>query len=209
MNLIMMGPQGSGKGSQGEMLSKEFNTPFVSTGELYRQEVSKGSDIGLIAEPIITKGELMPDEITRTLISEVIDKNRNGIIIDGYPRNLQQANDLDSMIDIDYLILLEIPKEVTIERISNRRSCKNGHIYNLISKPSKVNGICDYDGEKIFIRKDDKPEFIERRLEIYENETAPVIDYFKKQGKLLVFKATKNLNEVNRDIINRLNAIIE
>ena len=165
-----MGPQGSGKGTQGEKLAENFNIPFISTGDIYRRNVKLGTDIGKLAENVITKGELMSDEITRTIMQEELTEITDGVIIDGYPRNIKQAQDLDNMLQVDYFILLEVPNEITIKRISNRRSCKNGHIFNLISRKPKQEGVCDDDGEKLFIRDDDKSEYIKRRLEIYDKE---------------------------------------
>ncbi len=210
LNLILMGPQGSGKGTQGELLSERLNIPLLVTGDLFRAHIALGTYLGQLAEQTIHAGELMPDDITRELVdNELIQLRDRGVIIDGYPRNVKQAEDLDKMLRIDYLIYLHVPDEVTIERISNRRTCSAGHVYNLISKPPRIAGVCDHDQLPLEVRADDQPDAIERRLNIYHTQTEPVIDYYRKQGKLLQFDASLSIQEVHEAIAQRLAAVLE
>ncbi len=206
IRVILVGPQGSGKGTQGELLSEYLGVPMIVTGDVYRAHIRLGTYIGGMARAIIDRGELMPDDITKELMRDELEKIdlEGGVVIDGYPRNTQQAQDLDEMLSIDYLISLTIPNEVTIHRISNRRSCPSGHVWNLLSKPPRTPDRCDYDNEELYIRTDDKPEAIRRRLEIFYEETEPIVKYYKAQGKLLEVDGTGSIEEVHQAIIATL-----
>lgn len=210
LNLILMGPQGSGKGTQGELLSERLGIPLLVTGDLFRAHIALGTYLGQLAEQTIHAGDLMPDDITRELVdNELTQLRAQGVIIDGYPRNVKQAEDLDSMLNVDYLIYLHVPDAVTVERISNRRTCSAGHVYNLISKPPRKAGVCDHDALPLEVRADDQPQAIQRRLDIYHTQTEPVIDHYRKQGKLLQFDASDSIEMVHEAIVRRLRAVLE
>ncbi len=210
LNLILMGPQGSGKGTQGELLSERLGIPLLVTGDLFRAHIALGTYLGQLAEQTIHAGDLMPDDITRELVdNELAQLREQGVIIDGYPRNVKQAEDLDKMLTVDYLIYLHVPDAVTVERISNRRTCAAGHVYNLISKPPRTAGVCDHDQLPLEVRADDQPQAIQRRLDIYHTQTEPVIDHYRKQGKLLQFDASDSIEMVHEAIVRRLQAVLE
>jgi|GEM_PF-1058172 len=191
VHIVMLGMQGSGKGTIGALIGKYFKLPLVVTGDLLRDEIRRKTKIGKIAEPIVTHGDLVPSNLTKDLMARELNKKKyaNGAVIDGYSRNLQQAKDLEGMAHIEWAVLLTISEKETISRISSRRSCPRGHIYNLKSRRPKKGGICDIDGLELFIREDDKPEAIRNRLRIFRTKTKPVIDYYRRHKKLIEINA--------------------
>ena len=182
MVIIMLGAPASGKGSVAEILSKEFAIPAISSGDIFRKYISEGTEIGKKANEYITKGELVPDEITVELITSRLkeDDVQNGLILDGFPRTVNQARVLDEMLTkegkkIDIVVNLETPEEEILERIVNRRNCVEcNEIYNTVFSPSKVEGICDKCGGELYQREDQKPEIVQNRLDVY-NQTAEKI----------------------------------
>lgn len=218
MVIIMLGAPASGKGSVAEILSAEFNIPAISSGDIFRKYISNGSEIGKLANEYITKGELVPDDITVKLISTRLEEDdvKNGLILDGFPRTVNQAKILDEMLakegkKIDIVVNLETPEDEILERITNRRICSNSEckaIYNVVLNPSKVEGICDKCGSKLYQRDDDKIEKAKNRLEVYHRETAPVADYYKGTGALYSTVLSKSVNrmknEVAKDVIEYL-----
>lgn len=218
MVIIMLGAPASGKGSVAEILSAEFNIPAISSGDIFRKYISNGSEIGKLANEYITKGELVPDDITVKLISTRLEEDdvKNGLILDGFPRTVNQAKILDEMLakegkKIDIVVNLETPEDEILERITNRRICSNSEckaIYNVVLNPSKVEGICDKCGSKLYQRDDDKIEKAKNRLEVYHRETAPVADYYKGTGTLYSTVLSKSVNrmknEVAKDVIEYL-----
>ena len=171
LNIILFGPQGSGKSTQGVKISKLLGIPLLVMGDLFRKEIEKGSKIGKFAKPIISKGNLMPDAITEKLLKSEIKKKRysKGVILDGFPRNKSQAVKIKEILKIDYVIVLEILDSIVVKRISNRRGCKNGHVFSLIFNKPKKQGVCDIDGFKLVQRTDDTKEVIKNRLKIYHS----------------------------------------
>lgn len=218
MVIIMLGAPASGKGSVAEILSAEFNIPAISSGDIFRKYISDGSEIGKKANEYITKGELVPDDLTVELIASRLkeDDVKDGLILDGFPRTVNQARILDEMLakegkKIDIVVNLETPEEEILERITNRRICSNSEckaVYNTVLHPSKVDGICDKCGAKLYQRDDDKLEKAKNRLAVYHRETAPVADYYKETGVLYstVLSQTVNRmkNEVAKDVIDYL-----
>ncbi len=218
MVIIMLGAPASGKGSVAEILSNEFKIPSISSGDIFRKYISNGSEIGKKANEYMTKGELVPDDLTVKLITSRLDEDdvKNGLILDGFPRTVNQAKALDDMLKkenkkIDIVVNLETPEEEILERITNRRICSNPDckaIYNTVLNPSKVDGICDKCGSKTYQRDDDKLEKAKNRLEVYYRETAPVADYYKETGALystVLSKAVNRMkNEVAADVIKYL-----
>lgn len=218
MVIIMLGAPASGKGSVAEILSKEFNIPAISSGDIFRKYISEGTEIGQRANSYMTKGQLVPDDLTVELITSRLkeDDVQNGLILDGFPRTVNQAKVLDEMLTkegkkIDIVVNLETPEEEILERITNRMICTNSDckaVYNTVLHPSKVEGICDKCGSPLYQRDDDKLEKAKNRLEVYHRETAPVADYYKKTGALYSTVLSKSVNrmkdEVARDVINYL-----
>lgn len=218
MVIIMLGAPASGKGSVAEILSKEFDIPAISSGDIFRKYISNGSEIGKKANEYITKGELVPDDLTVELIASRLNENdvKNGLILDGFPRTVNQAKVLDEMLSkegkkIDIVVSLETPEEEILERITTRRICSNSDckaIYNTVLNPTKVEGICDKCGSPVYQRDDDKLEKAKNRLEVYYKQTAPVADYYKQTGALFPSVLSKSVNrmknEVATDVINYL-----
>ena len=218
MVIIMLGAPASGKGSVAEILSKEFNIPAISSGDIFRKYISEGTEIGQRANSYMTKGQLVPDDLTVELITARLkeDDVKEGLILDGFPRTVNQAKVLDEMLakdgkKIDIVVNLETPEEEILERITNRVICTNSDckaVYNTVLHPSKVEGICDKCGSKLYQRDDDKLEKAKNRLEVYHRETAPVADYYKETGALYSTVLSKSVNrmkdEVARDVIEYL-----
>lgn len=218
MIIIMLGAPASGKGSVAEILSKEFEIPAISSGDIFRKYISEGTEIGKRANEYMTKGELVPDDLTVELITERLNEDdvKDGLILDGFPRTVNQAKVLDEMLKkegkkIDIVVNLETPEEEILERITNRRICKNSDckaIYNTVLHPSKVEGICDKCGSELYQRDDDKLEKAKNRLEVYNKQTAPVADYYKETGALYSTVLSQAVNrmkdEVAADVIDYL-----
>lgn len=218
MVIIMLGAPASGKGSVAEILSNEFKIPAISSGDIFRKYISEGTEIGKKANEYMTKGELVPDDITVELITTRLEEDdvKNGLILDGFPRTVNQAKVLDEMLDkkgkkIDIVVNLETPEDEILERITNRRICTNRDckaVYNTVLHPSKVEGICDKCGSSLEQRDDDKLEKAKNRLQIYYKETAPVADYYKNTGALYSTVLSKSVNrmkdEVAKDVIEYL-----
>ena len=218
MIIIMLGAPASGKGSVAEILSKEFDIPAISSGDIFRKNISEGTELGKKANEYITKGALVPDDITVNMIAgRLTEKDvESGLILDGFPRTVKQAEELDKMLakenkKIDIVVNLETPEEEILERITTRRICKNSAckaIYNTLLNPTKVEGICDKCGAEVYQRDDDKLESAKNRLEVYHRETAPVAGYYKDTGALYSTVLSKTVNrmknEVAADVINYL-----
>ncbi len=196
MYIIMLGAPGSGKGTIGLEICEEFNLTHVATGDIFREEMKNQTELGKQAESYISKGELVPDEVTIAMVEYKLDKLSNGAVLDGFPRTTQQAEALKKYLDekgksITAVIELDVPDEDIITRTSSRVICSNkecGASYNTIFMKPKVEGICDRCGSPLITRKDDKPETIKQRLEVYHQNTEPLINYYKKEGKLETIK---------------------
>jgi adenylate kinase len=188
MRLILLGPPGAGKGTQAEVLVEKLKIPQISTGDILRNAVKKGTPVGLEAKSYMDAGDLVPDSVIIGVLKERLREPdcEKGYIFDGVPRTMAQAVALDEgFVQIDTVLTIEVPDDVIIKRLSGRRTCPEcGNIYHIATKKSKTEGICDSCGTTLVIRKDDEAETIKNRLQTYHKETAPLIDYYKKQGKL-------------------------
>ena len=187
MKMIIIGPQGSGKGTYASRLSSIFDIPHISTGDLFRGEVKDETALGIKAKEYMDKGLLVPDELVVEVLKKRISKEdaKKGFILDGFPRNPDQAKNLDKISKIDVVVELFVPEWLSIKRLTSRRVCKNcGEIYNLINVRPKKEGVCDKCGGDLIQRDDDKEKAIKERLTIYKRDTAPLIDYYKKKGVL-------------------------
>ncbi len=211
MNIIIFGPQASGKGTQAEMISKEYKIPHISTGDIFRDNISRKTKLGKVADEVIRRGELVPDEITNKIVEDRLSKDdcKRGFILDGYPRNHGQAKFLDSLsYSIEQIINLQVPREELIRRISSRRvcfECKTN--YNLIYIRPKKEGRCDKCSGRLVQRDDDKPAAIEKRLNIYDSQTKPLIDFYQKKGLLANINGNQPIDYVFKDIAKRLGSL--
>ncbi len=184
MRFIIFGPPGAGKGTYASMLASKLKIKQISTGDLIREEIKQDTDLGKKINGFVKRGELVPDEIVIEILKEEIDKpsSKNGFILDGYPRTVEQANALDKIEEIDAVIRLVVPEWVIVERLSSRRICKNcGAVYNIRYLKPKREGICDVCGGDLYQREDDKPEVIKERLRVYEVQTQPLLSYYSSK----------------------------
>jgi adenylate kinase len=187
MKIVIFGPPGSGKGTYASRISPILKIPQISTGDLFRENIKNETTLGKKVKGILDKGELVPDDVTLAMLKERLKKDdcKNGFILDGYPRTLQQVKDLEKVTSIDVVINLDVPDWVIIVRLSNRVTCsKCGTIFNLKFLKPKKEGVCDKCGGKLVHRKDDDKEVIQERLDVYRKQTAPLIDYYEKKGLL-------------------------
>ena len=200
-NLILLGPPGAGKGTVGGKLSEIYNLPLISSGDLLRENVNNHTELGEKANSYIKRGELVPDELVEKIIEDRIKKEdcNYGFILDGFPRTLKQAEDLEKIFQDEgslIVIYLSASDEFLIKRLSNRRICENcGAIYHLINLPPKKEGICDKCGGKLIQREDDKPEVIKKRIDVYHKLTQPIIDYYRKKGNFFEISGEGKLEE--------------
>lgn len=210
MVIIMLGAPGTGKGTIAGILSKNLNIPQVSTGDIFRKHIKEGTELGQLAEKYISKGQLVPDEVTVGLVENRLDEKdvKEGIILDGFPRTVRQAEELDEMLQkrnrkVDMVINLTTPEEEIIERIVNRRVCSNQEckaVYNLILNPPKKEGLCDKCGAELVQRKDDTVETVKSRLENYFVQTSPLVDYYTNKGNLITELVSKSVNKLGADV---------
>lgn len=209
MNIFIMGAPGSGKGTFSSKIKEEFNLNHISTGDIFRANISQGTPLGLQAKAYTEKGKLVPDEITNNMVKDYLasltDK-KNGYLLDGYPRTLDQAKAFEKMTDgtdlaVDVVLAMDVPFDELTRRITGRRTCKDcGEIYNIYSKPTKVEGVCDNCGGQLTQRKDDNEESLKVRLDEYANNTEPVITYFEKKGIVSRIDASKSMDEIWAEI---------
>lgn len=209
MNIILLGAPGAGKGTQGEVISDHFSIPTISTGNIIREALKSGTELGQKAKSFMDKGELVPDSLVIDIIDERLKAEdcQNGFILDGFPRTIPQAEALDDMdIIIDKVIEIDVDDDVILERMSGRRVCeKCGSSYHLQNKKPKVDGVCDKCNGTLVQRKDDKLETVKSRLEIYHNQTKPLVEYYKRQQKL----EKVNGNGTLKETIERTLAAVE
>ena len=210
MNIIMLGAQGTGKGTVAGIISEQIGLPQISTGDIFRKNISEKTTLGIEAEKYISKGDLVPDEITVPMVEDRLTWKdaKNGVILDGFPRTIEQAEKLDKILEakggkIDLVVNLVTPKEELIDRMLTRRVCTNQDCkatYNTKLHPPKVEGICDKCGSPLKQRADDSdPEAIKRRLEIYEEKTSPLVEYYKAKGVLRTETVSIAANHMGKD----------
>lgn len=209
MNIILIGAQGSGKGTQAERLAQSLHVSHVASGDLFRKEMEDGTKLGRKAKEYIDRGELVPDEITVAMILARIHEPdcQEGFILDGFPRTVAQAQALDEGLKpsnkaIDCAVYIEVPREALVSRLSGRYICRaHQHVYNINTHPPKVPGVCDIDGSELYQRSDDRGEAVQTRLDIFFHETVLLLDYYKKQGKLLSVNGDQSIEQVNQDML--------
>lgn len=212
MKLIMLGAPGAGKGSQAKVLSEKYHIPHISTGDIFRANIKEGTELGKKAKEFMDQGLLVPDELVCDLVVDRIEQDdcKNGFILDGFPRTIPQAESLKAALDninekIDFAVNLEVADHVIVDRMSGRRACLEcGSTYHIINMPPQKEGICDRCGHELVLRDDDKPETVEKRLSVYHDQTAPLIDFYDKLGNLVTIDGTKTPNQVLADIVARI-----
>lgn len=208
MNLILLGAPGAGKGTQAEKICEKYNIPAVSTGNIIREALKNGTDMGLKAKSYIDAGALVPDDVVIGIIKERLaeDDCKNGFILDGFPRTIPQAEALDAMgINIDKVVDIEVPDDKIAARLSGRRVClKCGATYHLEYKKPKQDGICDVCGDELVQRKDDKPETVIDRLNVYHEQTEPLKDYYAKTGKLVIVEGQEEVADTTALVFKAL-----
>jgi adenylate kinase len=204
MRLIILGPQASGKGTQAAMLAEKLDIPHISTGEIFRQNIKGKTKLGELALTYINKGALVPDEVVNNIVEESL-KREESFILDGFPRNLVQAKALDSFTKIDKAIEISISDDEAMKRITGRRTCeKCGEVYSLYQKGMDFNNVCKKCGGKLIIRSDDKPDAVKKRLEIYHEETEPLVEFYREKGLLLKINGERPIQDIFNDIIKKL-----
>jgi adenylate kinase len=192
LNLVLLGPPGSGKGTQGERLQDDLELPYYATGDILRAAVREGTELGKAAKDYMDRGDLVPDEVIVGMIGERIDSSEaaDGFILDGFPRTAPQAEALAAKLgelgrELTAVLLIDVSDEEVVRRLGGRRTCvENGHVFHVEFNPPKQEGVCDVDGSELIVRDDDKPEVIRHRLEQYHEKTAPLIDHYDSQSLL-------------------------
>ena len=212
MKIIMLGAPGAGKGTQAKMISEKYGLPHVSTGDIFRANIKNGTALGMEAKQYMDKGLLVPDELTVKILLDRVaqDDCKNGYVLDGFPRTIPQAEVLDKALTdlndkVDFAINVDVPDENIINRMSGRRACVScGATYHIEYAAPKKEGICDKCGAELILRNDDKPETVKNRLNVYHEQTQPLIEYYGKKGILKEVDGTKAMNDVFAAIVNIL-----
>lgn len=208
MKIIMLGAPGAGKGTQAKMIAEEYHIPHVSTGDMFRMNIKNGTELGMEAKEYMDQGLLVPDELTVRILLDRVKKEdcKDGYVLDGFPRTIPQAEVLEEALNklgdqIDYAINVEVPDENIIRRMSGRRACLScGATYHIEHVPPKKEGICDDCGETLVLRDDDKPETVEKRLRVYQEQTQPLIDFYAAKGVLCNVDGTQDMQDVFKAI---------
>lgn len=207
--MVMLGAPGAGKGTQAKRLSNKLGLPHVSSGDLFRENIKNETELGKLASSYMEKGELVPDDVTISMVKDRLSRPdcAKGAILDGFPRTPAQAKALDSMLtemgyQIDLVPFIKVSESVLMERLTGRRTCReNGHIFHILFNPPEQPGVCDIDGSELYQRPDDKPETVKNRIDVYFEQTAPLIDYYKSTGVLVEIDGNQPIELVNEDLL--------
>jgi adenylate kinase len=210
--IVLLGPPGAGKGTQAKVLAAEFGLPHISSGDIFRENIRTGTDMGKVAQTFISKGELVPDDVTIAMIQERFSRPDcvAGAILDGFPRTPAQADALDAMLKhfggrVNLVPFITAPTEVLIERLAGRWTCRAaGHIFHERFNPPQKTGVCDIDGSELYQRDDDKAETVMHRIEVYREQTAPLIDYYKNRGILAEINGFAPIGDVSAHLMEVL-----
>ncbi|MGF0164133.1 adenylate kinase [Streptomyces albidoflavus] len=215
MRIVLVGPPGAGKGTQAAFLAKNLSIPHISTGDLFRANISQGTELGKQAKSYMDAGNLVPDEVTIGMAEDRMGQAdaENGFLLDGFPRNVSQAKALDEFLKaqgvaLDAVLDLEVPEDEVVKRIAGRRICRNdsSHVFHVEYSKPKTEGVCDVCGGELYQRADDKEETVRKRLEVYHNETEPIIDHYKAQGLVVTISALGKVDEVTARAMAALGA---
>ncbi|MCN9241429.1 adenylate kinase [Streptomyces sp. RY43-2] len=205
MRIVLVGPPGAGKGTQAAFLAKNLSIPHISTGDLFRANISQQTDLGKLAKSYMDAGNLVPDEVTIAMAKDRMEQPdaQGGFLLDGFPRNAQQAVALDEMLTaegmkLDAVLDLEVPEDEVVKRIAGRRVCRNdsAHVFHVSYQPAEQEGVCDICGGELYQRDDDSEDTVRKRLEVYHTQTEPIIDYYKAQGLVVTISALGKVDEV-------------
>jgi adenylate kinase len=204
--IVLLGPPGAGKGTQGEKLTDEFGYVRLSTGDMLREAVRNKTELGMKAKEYMDAGALVPNDLIIGLMKEKISQVSGGVLLDGFPRTVEQADALGEQMEVDLALDFEVPDEVLISRLTQRRSCPDCNaVYHLVTKKPAKDGICDKCGAKLYQRDDDKEETVRNRLEVYHKNTQPLIDYYKKKGVLVSIPSDGDINEIFEKVKKAIN----
>ena len=210
MYIILVGAQGSGKGTQAELLSQTLGVPHIASGDLFRKAIDEKTELGIKAKVYIDRGELVPDDLTVTMVVKRLEEPdcSQGVLFDGFPRTVAQAEVLDKGLQevgkqIDLAIYLQVPREELLKRLSGRYICRaKQHVYNIDTHPPKVAGVCDIDGSELYQRSDDTGEAVQKRLDIFFSETIRLLDYYGNQMKLVKVDGNQDINQVQQSLLS-------
>lgn len=207
--IVLLGPPGSGKGTQAKRLSNELGLVHISTGDILREAVKSGTALGKQAKEYMERGELVPDDLVIAIVDEKIREMKDSdVILDGFPRTITQAEKLEAISPVDVVINLNVDDNHVIERLTKRRTCRNcGAIFHLIFNPPKKEGVCDYCGGELYQREDDREETVRERLRVYRENTLPLIDYYRKKGKLVEIDGSGKIDDVYAEIRKALESV--
>lgn len=216
MNIILIGAQGSGKGTQAEKLSQLLGIRHVASGDLFRKAISEKNELGNKVKGYLERGELVPDDLTVAMILSRINEPdcEHGVLLDGFPRTIAQAEALDNGLQstgqkVDVVVYLQVPREELLRRLSGRFICRaSQHVFNINSNPPKVPGVCDIDGSELYQRTDDKGEAVQKRLDTFFNETIRLLDYYGKQQKVIEVNGNQDIEKVQADLLSNIKAFV-
>jgi adenylate kinase len=212
MRLVLVGPPGAGKGTQAEFIAEHFGIPKISTGDIFRANVSGGTDLGRMAKKFMDAGDLVPDEITNAMVRDRLAQPdaTDGFLLDGFPRNVQQAGELDGILEeigssLSVVLDLDVDHDEVVRRLSGRRTCKKcGHVWHLEYDPPTAENVCDKCGGELYHRDDDFPDTVRHRLEVYSSQTAPLIEFYGSRGQLVAIDALGTVEDVTERAIAAL-----
>ncbi|MGW1763449.1 adenylate kinase [Streptomyces sp. NPDC002073] len=213
MRIVLVGPPGAGKGTQAAFLAKNLSIPHISTGDLFRANISKGTDLGVKAKAYMDAGDLVPDEVTIGMAQDRMEQQdaEGGFLLDGFPRNVSQAEALDAMLKnagmkLDAVLDLEVEEDEVVKRIAGRRICRNdsAHVFHVSYAPPKTEGVCDICGGELYQRGDDTEDTVRNRLDVYHTQTEPIIDYYKTQGLVVTISALGEVHDVTQRAMDAL-----
>jgi adenylate kinase len=210
--IVMLGPPGVGKGTQAKILSEKTGLAHISSGDLFRESLKNQTELGKLAQTYMTKGELVPDDVTVAMIKDRLTRPdcAAGAILDGFPRTPAQAEALETMLQdfngrVDIVPFITAGEEILIDRLTGRWTCRaEGHVFNEKTNPPKVAGKCDFDGSELYQRDDDKAETVKNRIQVYFKQTAPLISYYRDHGKLIEIDGTQSIDQVTEDLLTAL-----